>query len=83
MMVYSMSSVVLLMWSDAAGRVPMKTLSVVTVLLVVDRIYYHCCIQYRLEPFDMRIDLFIILREMGVIWSTSILEAKALWTGVR
>jgi hypothetical protein len=31
----------------------------------------------------MRIDFFIILEEMGVIWSTSILEAKALWADVR
>jgi hypothetical protein len=30
----------------------------------------------------MRIDLFVILGEMGVIWSTNILEAKALWAGV-
>jgi hypothetical protein len=67
----------------------MKTLPVVTVmtsvtvLLVVDQICYCCCVQHRLEPIDMCVDLFIILWEMGVIWSTSILEAKALWVGVR
>jgi hypothetical protein len=36
-----------------------------------------------LEPLNICVDLFIILGEMGVIWSTSILEAKALWAGVQ
>jgi hypothetical protein len=31
----------------------------------------------------MHIDLFIFLGAMGVIWCTRILEAKALWAGVR
>jgi hypothetical protein len=65
------SSDTLPMCSDAAGRVPTKTLPVVTVmtpvtaLLVVDRILYHRHVQHCLEPLNMRIDLFIILGEMG------------------
>jgi hypothetical protein len=56
----------------------------VTVLLVVGRICYRHYVQHRLEPLDMHVDLFIILGEMGgVIWSTSILEVRALWDGVR
>jgi hypothetical protein len=39
----------------------------VSVLLVIDWIRYRCCIQHRLELLDMCVDLFIILREMGVI----------------
>jgi hypothetical protein len=80
---------VLLTWSDAAGRVLTKTLPVVTVmtlvtvLLVVDRICYRHCFQHCLELLDMHIDFFIILGEMGVILSTSILEAKALWASMR
>jgi hypothetical protein len=54
----------------------------VSVLLVTDWIRYCCRVQHRLESLDMRIDLFVILGEMGVIWSTNILEAKALWAGV-
>jgi hypothetical protein len=61
----------------------MKTLPMVTILLVVDRIWYHCCVQHCLESLSMRVDLFIVLGKTGVIWSTSILEAKALWAGVR
>jgi predicted TIM-barrel enzyme len=69
--VSTMPSAALLAWSDAADRVPTKTLPVVpvitqvTVLLVVDRICYRCCVQHRLEPLDMRIDLFIALGEIG------------------
>jgi hypothetical protein len=57
----------------------------VTVLLVVGWICYRRCVQHRLEPLDMRVGLFIILGEMGggVIWSTIILEVRALWDGVR
>jgi hypothetical protein len=55
----------------------------VTVLLVVDRICYRRRVKHCLELLDMRVDLFIILGEMGVIWLTSILEAKALWAGMR
>jgi hypothetical protein len=39
----------------------------VFVLLVIDWIHYHCCVQHHLEPLDMHVDLFVILREMGVI----------------
>jgi hypothetical protein len=59
------------------------TMTPVSVHLVIDQICYRCCIQHHLELLDMRANLFIILGEMGVIWSTSILEAKALWAGVR
>jgi hypothetical protein len=31
----------------------------------------------------MSVDLFIILGGMGVIWLHNILQAKALWAGVR
>jgi predicted membrane channel-forming protein YqfA (hemolysin III family) len=82
MVVSAASSAMLLVWSDAVGRVPMKTLLVVTILLVVGQICYRCCVQHRLESLDMRVDLFIVLGEMGVIWSISILEAMALWVGV-
>jgi hypothetical protein len=67
------SSAAHLWWSDVAGRVPMKAFPVViimalfSVLLVIDLICYHCCVQHHLEPLDMRVDLFIILGEMGVI----------------
>jgi hypothetical protein len=58
------------MWSDAAGRVPMKAfpvviiMTLVSVLLVIDRIRHCCCVQHRLEPLDMHVNLFIILGEM-------------------
>jgi hypothetical protein len=55
----------------------------VTILLVVNWICYRCCVQHRLESLDMCADLFVILGKMGVIWYTSILEAKALWANVR
>jgi hypothetical protein len=64
-------SAALLAWSDAADRVPTKTLPVVlvitqvTVLLVVDRICCRCCVQYHLESLDMRIDLFIVFGRWG------------------
>jgi hypothetical protein len=63
------SSVALLPWSDA-GRVPTKAFPVViimtpvSVLLVIDWICNHCCVQHCLEPLNMRVDLFIILGEM-------------------
>jgi hypothetical protein len=50
MVVSAMPLTVLLRWSDAAGRVPTGTMSVVTfvtpvsVFLVVDWICYGCCI---------------------------------------
>jgi hypothetical protein len=81
-------STVLLWWSDVAGRVPTRTLSVVILvtpiplLLVADWIYYGCCVQHRLEALDVHIDFFVILGKVRVIWSTSILEAKALWVSV-
>jgi uncharacterized metal-binding protein len=59
--------------SDAAGRVPMKTfpmvtiMTPVTILLVVDQIWYRCCVQHCLESLGMRVDLFIVLGKMGVI----------------
>jgi hypothetical protein len=55
----------------------------VTVPLVVDRIRYHRCIKHCLDPLNILVDLFIILGEMGVICMTNILEAEALWAGVR
>jgi hypothetical protein len=67
------SSAVLLLWSDATGRVPRKAFPVVVImtrvfiLLVIDYNRYHWYVQYRLEPLDMHVDLFIILGEMGVI----------------
>jgi RsiW-degrading membrane proteinase PrsW (M82 family) len=83
------SSAMLLRWSNAAGRVPMRTITVVIivtpvfVLLVIDSICYYCRIQHHLESLDVRVDLFVIFGEMGVTRSTNILEAKALWAGVR
>jgi predicted membrane channel-forming protein YqfA (hemolysin III family) len=67
----------------------MKAIPVVTIMtpvfvvLVIYQIRYHCCVQHRLEPLDVCVDIFVILGEMGVIWLTSILEAKALWASVR
>jgi hypothetical protein len=65
------SLVVLLPWSDAAGRVPTKVfpvviiMSLVSVLLVVDWICNHCRVQHHLERIGMRVDYFIIHGEMG------------------
>jgi hypothetical protein len=42
-------------------------MTLVSALLVVDWIRYCCYVQHRLESLDVHIDLFIILREMGVI----------------
>jgi hypothetical protein len=36
-----------------------------SVLLVIDKICYCCCIQHRLESLDMHVDLFVIFMEMG------------------
>jgi hypothetical protein len=69
--VFVASLATLLPWSDAAGRVAMKAFPVVTimtpisVLLVIDWIHYCCYIQHLLCHLDMRVDLFIILGEMG------------------
>jgi hypothetical protein len=65
------SSAMLLQWSDAAGRLQMRTLPVViimtpvSVLLVIDRNRYGCHVQHHLESLDMHVDLFIIFGEMG------------------
>jgi hypothetical protein len=59
-------SAVLLWWSDAAGRVPMRTLLVVKLMIPVsiftdvDRIHHGCRVHHRLEALDMRVDFFII-----------------------
>jgi hypothetical protein len=67
-----MSSTVLLWWSDATGRVPMRALPAViimtpiSVLLVIDWILYCCHVQHHLESIDVRVDFFVIFGEMGV-----------------
>jgi hypothetical protein len=67
------SSAVLLWWSDDASHVPMRTLlivmimTLVSILLVIDRIRYCCPIQHRMESLNVCVDLFIIFGEMGVI----------------
>jgi hypothetical protein len=55
------SLAMLLSWSDATGRVRMKDLPVITMMTPVSVLLVQHC----LEPFDMHIDLFIILGEMG------------------
>jgi hypothetical protein len=66
----AMPLIVLLWWSDAAGRVRTGTVPVVIfvtpifVPLVMDCIRYGCCILHRLEAFDMLIDFFIIFGQM-------------------
>jgi hypothetical protein len=39
----------------------------VSALLVIDWIRYCCCVQHHLELLDMRVDLFIIFGEIGMI----------------
>jgi hypothetical protein len=55
------SLAMLLSWSDATGRVPTKDLPVITMMTPVSVLLVQHC----LELFDMHIDLFIILGEMG------------------
>jgi hypothetical protein len=70
MVVPATPSAVLLLWSDAAGWVPMGTQSVVIlvtpifVLLVVDYICHGCYVQLHLQAFDMCVDFFIIFWQM-------------------
>jgi hypothetical protein len=62
----TMPSVTLLRWSDAAGRVPARTLPVVKLvapvfaLLVVNWIHHGCCVKHRLEALDMCVDFFVV-----------------------
>jgi hypothetical protein len=64
-------SVVLLRWSETAGLVPMRTLSMVKLLApyftvtVENRVNHGCCVQHRLELLYMRIDFFIVFRKVG------------------
>jgi hypothetical protein len=59
--------VVFLRWSETAGRVPTRALSVVMLMTpcftitVEDRVDYNCCIQHRLEVPPMCINIFVVL----------------------
>jgi hypothetical protein len=48
------------------------------IIVVMDQVHHGCCIHHRLETLDMHVDFFIIFRHMGVRWSMSIVEARAL-----
>jgi hypothetical protein len=80
-----------LWWSEIASRVPIGTLLVVMlmapcfILTVKCRVNHDCCVQHRLEALYVCVDFFIIfwLGGGGVSWSMSILDAKALYAGVR
>jgi hypothetical protein len=63
----------LLQWSHAAARLPMRTLPVVifvtlvSVVMIVDWVCYRCSVQHGLEVFNMCIDFLIIFWQVGVI----------------
>jgi hypothetical protein len=64
-------SVMFLQWSETTSRVPMQTLSVVKpvtpyfTITVEDRVNHGCCVQHHLNVLYMRIDFFIVFRQMG------------------
>jgi hypothetical protein len=64
-------SVVFLRWSDTAGRVPALTLSVVKLvtpyftIMIEDQVNQGCCVQHGPEVLYMRIDFFIVFRQVG------------------
>jgi hypothetical protein len=64
-------SVMFLQWSETTSRVPMQTLSVVKpvtpyfTIMVEDRVNHGCCVQHHLNALYMRIDFFIVFRQMG------------------
>jgi hypothetical protein len=84
MIIPIMLSVALLWWSETNGRVPTETPLVVklmipdSIIVVMVWVHHDCYVQHRLEALDKHVDFFIIFRQMGVSWSMSILEAKAL-----
>jgi hypothetical protein len=83
------SSAMFLWWSETACQVPVRTLPVVRlvtpcfIVTVECWLNHGCCIQHRLEALHVSIDFFIILWQVGVSWSMSILEAKVFCARVR
>jgi hypothetical protein len=67
----NMPSAVLLRWSKADGQVlaltllMVKLVTLISIILVVNRVHHDCCVQHRLEVLYMHVDLFIILRQVG------------------
>jgi hypothetical protein len=57
-------------WSETAGQVPARTLSVVKLMTpylavtVEDWVDHGCCIQHHLEVLYMCIDFFIVFRQV-------------------
>jgi hypothetical protein len=65
------SSVTLLQWSETTGRVPARTLLVVKLMTpylaitVEDWVNHGCYVQHHMEALYMRIDFFIVFRQVG------------------